>query len=244
LYRISDTRWRRRAVTTQSRLPAHRNPLVIAIEGLCFAGKTTLAHALGVAADTVVIGEYADLAPLPPFPPRHLSDVAAALDHFLCVEHQRALAARAAEAPVVLLDRSPLTLIAHEHGMSALGLPCDPVRAAEIYSSAAETGLILTPDAYLYLAVPDDVTAARQELRGPVAAHLMNRQVRAEIDRACRIWLATLPQERYLELDGTVSPPVLAAMTRRWLSDLTSGLPLPSWRAAAPEPGLSSRSRT
>ena len=71
----------------------------------------------------------------------------------------------------------------------------------------------------------------------------MNCQVRAEIDRVCRIWLATLPQERYLELDGTVSPPVLAAMTRRWLSDLTSGLPLPSWRAAAPEPGLSSRSR-
>ncbi len=78
-------------MTTQSRLPAHRNPLVIAIEGLCFAGKTTLANALAVAADTIVIGEYADLAPLPPFPPRHLSDVAAALDHFLRVEHQRAL---------------------------------------------------------------------------------------------------------------------------------------------------------
>jgi hypothetical protein len=28
--------------------------------------------------------------------------------------------------------------------------------------------------------VSDDVTAARQELRGPAAAHLMNRQVRAD----------------------------------------------------------------
>lgn len=231
-------------MTTRPGLPARRDPLVIAIEGLCFAGKTTLAHALAPLADAVVIGEYADIAPLPPFPPKHLDAVTAALGHFLRLERQRALAARAAGSPVVLLDRSPLTLIAHECGMTALGLPCDPAGAAEIYSSAAEAGQILTPDAYLYLAVPDDVTAARQALRGAVAAHLMDRQVRAEIDRACRIWLATLPQGRYLELDGTISPPVLAATARRWLSGLTSGLPLPSWRTAVPAPGLTSQSRT
>ena len=51
----------------------------------------------------------------------------------------------------------------------------------------------------------------------------MIRQLRAEIDRACRTWLATLPQGRYLELDGTVNPPALAATTARWLSGLTPG---------------------
>ena len=222
LYRISDAVWRRRAVITRSRLSPRRDPLVIAIEGLCFAGKTTLAYALAPLVGAVVIGEYADIALLPPFPPRHLDDVTAALGHFLQLEHQRALAARAAGAPVVLLDRSPLTLIAHECGMTALGLPCDPAGAAEIYSSAAEAGQILTPDAYLYLAIPDDVTAVRQDQRGAVAAHLMNRQLRAGIDRACRSWLATLPRGQCLELDGTISPPALAATAARWLSGLTS----------------------
>jgi len=161
--------------------------------------------------------------------------VTAALGNSLRLERQRALTARAAEAPVVLLDRSPLTLIAHECGMTALGLPCDPAGAAGIYSSAAEAGQILSPDAYLYLAVPDDVTAARQKLRGPVAA---------ETDRACRIWLDTLPRGRCLELDGTARPPELAAMALNWLAGLTPVPPLPSWRTAVPAPRLSSRSTT
>lgn len=228
----------------RSRIPGCADPLVIAIEGLCFAGKTTLAHTLAPLTGAVVVGEYTGMASLPPFPPRTLDDVAATLERFLRLERHRARIARAAVTTVVLLDRSPLTLIAHEYGMAALGVPCDPAGAAAIYAAAAEAGDILTPDGCLYLSVPDDVTAARQELRGPVASHLMNPQVRAGIDHACRVWLATLPPGRALELDGTAPSPALAATAARWISSLTAGLPLPSWRTMAPVPSLSSRSRT
>ena len=229
-------------MTTPARPPRPGDPLVIAVEGLCYAGKTTLARALAPAAGAIVIGEYAGMASLPPFPPRHLGDIATALDRFLHLEQLRARTARAAGAPVVLLDRSPLTLIAHECGMAALGVPCDPAGAAEMYSTAAEAGQILTPDGYLYLAVPDDVTAVRQAQRGPVAAHLMNPHVRAAIDHACRSWLATLPPGRYLGLDGTIAPLALAATAARWLNGLTADLRLPPWRTASPVAAPDSRS--
>jgi hypothetical protein len=141
-----------------------------------------------------------------------------------------------AGAPIVVLDRSPLTLIAHEHGMAAIGVPSDPAHAAEIYSTAAEAGQILTPDGYLYLAIPGNVTAARQAQRGPVAAHLMDQQARTAIDHACRAWLAALPKGCYLELDGTTTPPELTATAIRWLNGIASGSPLPPWRVMAPSP--------
>jgi thymidylate kinase len=227
-------------VLARSRSPRSADPLIIALEGLCYAGKTTLAHALAPLVGAVVIGEYTSMASLPPFPPRTLHDLAAALQRFLDVEQHRAHTARTAGTATVLLDRSPLTLIAHEYGMAALGVPCDAVGAAAIYSNAAEAGDILTPDGYLYLTVSDDVTAARQQLRGPVAAHLMNPKVRARIDHACRGWLVSLPPGHVLELDGTVASPELAAMSARWISRLTPSLPLPSWRTMAPVPSLAS----
>jgi thymidylate kinase len=230
----------RRAVLAPARSPRSADPLVIAIEGLCYAGKTTLAHALAPLAGAVVIGEYTSLASLPPFPPRTLHDVAQALQQFLDVEQHRAHTARTAGTAVVLLDRSPLTLIAHEHGMAALGVPCDPAGAATLYSMAAEVGDILTPDGYLYLTVPDHATAERQQSRGPVAAHLMNTKARAEIDHACQGWLATLPQGHVLRLDGTVASPALAATAARWISRLTPNRPLPSWGTMTPIPSLAS----
>jgi deoxyadenosine/deoxycytidine kinase len=228
-------------VTTPSRDPHRHDPLVIAVEGLCYTGKTTLARSLARLTGTVLIGEYADIAAPPPFPPRSLDDVATALEYFLLLERHRAHAARSAGVPIVVLDRSPLTLIAHECGMAAVGVPSNPSGAAEIYSAAAEAGDILTPDGYLYLAVPDDVTAARQERRGAVAAHLMDPQVRAGIDHACRTWLDGLPPQRYLHLDGTLAPPTLAATTQRWLPGLAASPPVPPWRTPTQHPARTSR---
>jgi hypothetical protein len=213
------------------------DPLAVAIEGLCYAGKTTLARELAPLAGGAVISEYTDMADMsgtPPLPPRNLGDVTAALDRFLDAEHRRADAARACGAPVVLLDRSPLTLIAHEHGMKALGVPADPEGAARLYTAAAQAGDILTPGAYLYLAVPDTVTTTRRAQRGPVAAHLMDPRARAAIDRTCRIWLAGLPPGRFLDLDGTTGPAELAATAASWIRSLTPGIPLPPWHPAIP----------
>jgi hypothetical protein len=77
-------------VLAPARSPRNADPLVIAIEGLCYVGKTTLAHALAPLAGAVIIGEYTSLAGLPPFPPRSLHDVAQALQQFLNVEQHRA----------------------------------------------------------------------------------------------------------------------------------------------------------
>ncbi len=224
-------------MTAPSRDPHRHDPLVIAVEGLCYAGKTTLARSLARLTGAVLIGEYADIAAPPPFPPRSLDDVATTLEYFLLLERHRAHAARSAGVPTLVLDRSPLTLIAHECGMAALGVPSNPSGAAEIYSAAAEAGDILTPDGYLYMAVPDDVTAARQEQRGAVAAHLMNPQARARIDHACRTWLASLPPQRYLHLDGTLAPFTLAATAQRWLRGLAASPPVPPWRTLAAAAG-------
>lgn len=87
-----------------------------------------------------------------------------------------------------------------------------------------------TPDAYLYLRVPEPVAVTRQAERGPVAAHLMHPQVRDGIDSACRAYLSVLPPSRCLELDGTVSPMALAATVARFLPGASSALPAPDWR--------------
>ncbi|MGH3719618.1 MAG: AAA family ATPase [Pseudonocardiaceae bacterium] len=82
---------------------------VLAVEGLCFAGKTTLVHALAARLGAVAVPEYTDLAVLPPWPPHSRAEVTAALRHFLRVEQQRATLARRTPARLVVLDRSPLT---------------------------------------------------------------------------------------------------------------------------------------
>jgi hypothetical protein len=69
-------------------------PLAITIEGLCYAGKTTLARALAWLTGAVVISEYSDMTGAPPLPPRNLDDVTAALDRLLDAERSRTQAAR------------------------------------------------------------------------------------------------------------------------------------------------------
>ncbi|MEV6350262.1 hypothetical protein [Actinoplanes sp. NPDC051851] len=217
-------------------------PLIAAVEGLCFAGKSTLIRHLAPLLDAVVAPEYTDLADLPPWPPTSQDDVTTALHRLLELEQGRAADARArlahrstADGPgIVLLDRSPLTLIAHEHGMRALNVPADPAGAAHLYADAADAASIMTPDVYLYLVVPDQITAARRAARGAVAAHLDDPRVRDRIDGLCRTWMAGLPPARRLVLDATVAPEDLARIAAGYVRAFDPGSPAPpSWRSLA-----------
>lgn len=208
-------------------------PFVAAVEGLPYSGKSTLVRRLRTLLGGHAAPDYSDAGPLPPWPPRTASDVEAALQHFLLIERQRAQAAVRTSSAVVLLDRSPLTLIAHEYGMAAIGVPANPRRAVELYAKAAATGSILTPDAYIYVAVPDPITAQRRARRGPIAAHLELPAVRAAIDRACRTWLSLIPDQRRLLLDDDAPCGALAARAAAFVTAAAGAAAIPSWRELA-----------
>jgi len=230
--------------------PRHRParaPIVLAIEGLCFAGKTTLAHALATQRGAVAIPEYAQLAALPPWPPRHREDVLVALRHFLHLERQRAALARRGPGTLVVLDRSPLSLIAHEFGMDRLGVPAAPEFAAHLFTEAAQRGLILTPDAYAYLRVPASVSAARQARRGPVPAHLIDPRAQTGIEAASHFYLDAVPPRRRLRLEDTAQVSDLLHAVDRLLVELPAPgeQTVPSWHilaSAALAPGDDKRS--
>lgn len=211
-------------------------PLVIAVEGMCFAGKTTLARALARRLSAAVIPEYADLAPLPGFPPASPSAARTALSRFLAIEAGRARSARTANGPLVLFDRCPLTLIAHEHAMTALGIPSDPAAAARWFSSAAAAGAIIAPDGYLHLTTPDETFHARQDQRGPLPAHLVSPAVRAAISGIYKAYFTATSPARVLELDGRTPPPQLAERAARFIANLPGrGIgPPPQWAILAP----------
>jgi thymidylate kinase len=217
-------------------------PAVIAIEGCCFAGKTSLALALSQHLDVTAIPEYADLAPLPPFPARDLDDVRAALDHLLGVERRRAAAMRRGlrERKVVLCDRSPLSCIAFQHAIGRLGIPSDARLAAELFAAAAERGEILEPDAYIYLHIDRATALARQAVRGPVLGCLMDPSVLAAMQAFYQQFLNSLPADRRLVLDAAEPRGTLIEQAARFTHAQQALGPCPpgTWRASLgwPEP--------
>ncbi len=213
---------------------------VLAVEGLCLAGKTTLVHALAARLGALAVPEYADLAPLPPWPPRSREDVTAALRHFLRLEQQRSIFACRTPGRLVALDRSPLTLIAHEFGMDRLGIPAAPELAVHMFSEAAERGLILTPDAYVYLGVPSSVRVVREARRGRLPAHLTDPVTQAGIEATDRAYLDALPPMRRVVLDGSACVADLTDAVARLVANLPPAgeQPAPSWLVLAPPVAL------
>ena len=141
------------------------DPTVVAVEGLCFAGKTTLARALAARLAESPFPSTPTLAPLPPFPPRTTDDAAAALDHFLGLERDRARAARAARTGRVL-DRSPLTIISYEYGMtSSASRRTGPGRRT--CSATPPNPGTSSPQTCTCSSPFPPVAAARQRRRGP-----------------------------------------------------------------------------
>jgi hypothetical protein len=215
--------------------PGPGRPLVVAVEGACFAGKTTLTRALGGAIGAGVIAEYADLGPLPAFPPAGVTAVRTALIRFLAVEAGRARAARALGRPVVLLDRCPLTLIAHEHAMAAMGVPADPGAAAWWFSQAARAGAILFPDAYIWLRIGERELAVRQARRGALPGYLAAPGVRAMTGGVYAAYFAAAGPGRVLELDGGLPAGRLAGRAGRFIAGLveSGAAPPPPWTVLA-----------
>jgi thymidylate kinase len=177
--------------------PHRTRPVRVVVEGLCLAGKSTLTTALAPALQAVVIPEYADLAPLPGWPPADETAARKALAHFARLEDHRQSLARRTSAPAVVFDRCPLTLVAHEAGMQTLGIPAVPE------FTAAQLSRWPLPDLVVYVSVGAEETATRMRRRGPLPAHLVHPTVRAALARYYAAALDELPTERVLHLDGT-----------------------------------------
>lgn len=207
------------------------NSLAIAVEGLCFAGKTTLSRLLAGRLRGGLIPEYADLAPLPPFPPPGLPAVHAALSHFMTVETSRSRLARELTSPVIICDRCPLTLIAHEHAMASIGQPADPRAASQRFSQAAAAGTIIMPAAYIHLTIPDQVFADRMARRGELPGYLVSPHVRAAISAVYSTYFRAADPDLVLRLDGSASPGELTDRAEAFISGLRhrSRRPAPDW---------------
>ena len=191
-------------------------PAVIAIEGPCFAGKTSLALALGHRLGVTAIPEYADLGPLPPFPARDLDEVRADLEYLLGVERCRTAAIRSSHCGVVVCDRSPLSCIAFQHAIGRLDVPTDARLAVELFATAADRGEIIEPDAYIYLHVDQTTALARQAVRGPVLPCLMDPGVLAAMQAFYQRFLNSLSADWWLVLDGVQPGSVLTERAARF----------------------------
>jgi thymidylate kinase len=215
-------------------------PLVLAVEGLCFAGKTTLTRALARHLGVPAAAEYADLTELPPFPPSDQSAARTAISALLAAEARRSRQARACRSELVIYDRSPLTVIGHEHAMRARGVPADPETAAAWFTAASTTGAILTPAAYIYLTVPDDAARQRQQARGHLPEHLVAPDVRDTLTRFYDACFAADPGS-VLRADGTTPLTVLTRQAAAFAARLPAtagGMPLPLPGSAPTAPAL------
>jgi thymidylate kinase len=101
--------------------------LLVAIEGPCCAGKTTLADgivaSLGGSQVVTVVPDYADFvgggAHMPDPAPRTLAEELHAIDILLDIETRRfdSVAVDSNRTRLVIVDRSALTLVAHANGL-------------------------------------------------------------------------------------------------------------------------------
>ncbi|MEX5713395.1 AAA family ATPase, partial [Parafrankia sp. FMc6] len=202
---------------------------LVALHGGCFTGKTTLATVLASQLGATAVPEYADLAPLPPYPPRTLDDVHAGLDHLCRLEQQRAHVARRARTSLVLFDRSPLSCIAYQQAIAHLGIPADPHYAAGIFTHAVHAGITFLPERYLYLRLPHEAVLARQRHRGPVQPHLVDPRFTTANDQASLRYLDMLPDDRRLVLDADRPMSQLAATVAAFLTTAPSSPAPPTW---------------
>ncbi|MHC0433816.1 hypothetical protein ACX6XY_27150 [Streptomyces sp. O3] len=146
---------------------------IIAIEGPSYAGKSTAIDHLrrrGIEKRAFISDCYVQHIPhrddIPPA--RTASEAAqlAAFETFMGIENTRVRAARASAKPVVILDRSVDTLLAHAHALDAM------FRYAVHHQlrDRLQELPFLRPHHTIYLDVPAEVLRLRRKLAGHTAA--------------------------------------------------------------------------
>lgn len=146
---------------------------VIALEGPSYSGKSTaIAHLRqqGIEDHAFVSDCYVDhivhRQDIPPVRTASATEQLAAFETFMSIEGMRVRRALASTKPVVLLDRSVDTLLAHAHALNALfGFGVHHQLRDRLQELP-----FLRPDHTLYIDVPAEVLSLRRKAAGPTAA--------------------------------------------------------------------------
>src|SRR5450759_3051186 len=191
-------------------------PCVVALEGPCCAGKTTLAHALvqDLPGFTVAFAPcYADYAGggrfLPPQEARSVKEREEALRQLLIIEAARLPSG----SDLILTDRSVYTLLANSYAleqMTGIGFLAPSERLLR------ESPIPAWPDLVVYLDLPQDSVHQRNNGKFPGGSIYINAGFNAAI-RAYFRRLADRESPRMAWLDATLDPAELARLTRALL---------------------------
>lgn len=195
---------------------------LIAVEGPCCAGKTTLSRELVAELPNALhVRCYADWVGggrhLPDPVPQSAADDADGLARLLAVERDRLDEARRRPGALAIADRSAQTLLAHRAGVQRLsGLDLLPAA----YETLASADGIGWPDLVLYLDTPIHVIHARNRGKFPPGSVFTD----AEFNAAFRGFFVARTADRpdvYVWLDATESRERLreraaAAIAARW----------------------------
>lgn len=191
--------------------------MIIGIEGVSCAGKTTLSQALASQLnDPVVIPCYYHVAPDPgrlPAPRVHTAkQQLASLAAFLELEELRLERTRQAQADGrdVILDRTVDTLLAHAHAIGRLeGFDCDAAARTLVLRQA-----VAMPDLTLVLTTDPAVLATRATLRPGMPPIFYDPQFSEHFNAYLRSPLAPI----FVRLDTSVCP--LGELTEKALAHI------------------------
>ena len=203
-------------------------PRVVAFEGPCCAGKTTLASALlqnlpGVTvafakcyADHVGGGRY-----LPRQEARSIEERERALHRLLAVEADR-LAQLPSGVDLILADRSVHTMLAHSYAlerMTGIGLLAPSQRLLR------GSPIPAWPDLVVYLDLPQGAVYERNHGKFPASSIYIDPCFNAAV-RSYFLGLADLEPSRVAWLDATLDLAELAQLTRTRLRPLVTHRPI------------------
>ncbi|MDR3491857.1 MAG: AAA family ATPase [Gammaproteobacteria bacterium] len=177
------------------------------IEGLVHAGKSTLIKALAKKDNGMVcVGEYVEFTTSKfPEQPRNLKDASEAREYFMSLEKKRR-SCISNDAPVVILDRSVLSILAYHFAIEEVTKGEVPCFSESVKS--LPTGCWIFPELCIYLDVNDSEISRRHEREsGSYSPILLNPEFNAQLRRFYEKALVTvLPSLEIVRIDSSGSP--------------------------------------